>query len=171
MSFIEANLKELQLNPFNMFLSEWGLVSAGTAEKRNGMTIGWGTLGILWGKPVALVFIRPQRFTKEFVEESDRFTVSFYPPDYKGALELLGTKSGRDGDKIAESGLTPYYIGDTLAFEEAHSIYVCKKLYGGHAFDPAKFVDTALMERVYAAKDYHYLYVGEIEKLLVKAPA
>ena len=168
MPFKEIDYKDLQLNPFNMFLSEWGLVSAGGEQSHNTMTVGWGTLGILWGKPVAIVFIRPQRFTKEFVEQHAAFTLSFYPGEYRKALEVLGTKSGRDCDKIAESGLTPYYVDDVLAFQEAHTIMVCKKIFGGQQFDASQFIDTGLATRIYPDEDFHYLYVGEIEKVLVK---
>ena len=167
MAFHEIDYKEMKINPFTMFLSEWGLVGAGTPERRNAMTIGWGTLGILWGKPVAIVFIRPQRFTKEFVEQNEKFSVSFYPAEYRKALEILGTKSGRDGDKIAESGLTPFFSDGTIGFEEAHTLLICRKLFGGQQFEASKFIDLNLAGKMYPDRDYHYLFVGEIEKVYV----
>ena len=168
MQFKEIDLTTMQLNPFNMFHEEWGLVAAGTEGKRNTMTVGWGALGVLWAKPVAIVFIRPQRFTKEFVEESGKFTLSFYSREYRKALELLGTKSGRDGDKIAESGLTPWFTDGTVAFEEAELVFVCNKVFGGQQFDASKFIGDEIPGRMYPGKDFHYFYVGEIEKAYEK---
>jgi len=114
MLFKEIDIKTMKINPFNMMNDEWALVSAGTPEKFNTMTVSWGVMGIMWNKPVAVIFLRPQRYTKEFVDRQDFFTLSFYPKEYKKALGLLGSKSGRDGDKITESGLTPYFMEDAI---------------------------------------------------------
>jgi len=168
MSFKEIDVKTMQINPFTMLKDEWALVSAGAADKYNTMTVSWGAMGIMWHKPVAVIFLRPQRYTKEFIDNLDVFTVSFYPKEYKKALGVLGSKSGRDGDKITESGLTPYFTDDTVAFEEAHTIFVCRKLFGDQQLDPSKFADKSLDEMHYADKDYHSMYFGEIEKVLVK---
>ena len=168
MAFKEIELNSLKINPFVMLNDEWGLLSAGSTEKFNTMTISWGYMGIMWHKPVMAVVIRPQRYTKEFVDDLDLFTVSFFPGNNIKALELLGTKSGRDSDKIAESGLTPLFIEDTVAFDEANRIFVCKKLFGGQQLDSAKFVDKSLDQTMYPGKDYHYFYIGEILKVLVK---
>ena len=166
MSFTEIELGSLRINPFTMIGEEWALLSAGEAGKFNTMTISWGAMGIMWGKPVVIVFIRPQRYTKEFVDSRDLFTVSFFPGEYKKALELLGTKSGRDGDKVKESGLTPLFTDGTVAFEEAHTVFVCKKLFGGQQLDASKFVAQGIEPAMYPNKDYHYFYFGEIEKVL-----
>jgi len=107
--------------------------------------------------------LRPQRYTKEFVDNSDLLPVSSYPSEYKKALELLGTKSGRDCDKVAESGLTPLFIGGSVAFDQAHTIFICKKLFGGQQLDASKFVDSGLDPTMYPEKDYHYFYYGGIE--------
>lgn len=160
--------KTMQINPFQMLDDEWGLVSAGTPETYNTMTVSWGAMGIMWNKPVAIIFLRPERYTREFVENLNSFTLSFYPKEYRKALELLGSKSGREGDKITESGLTPYFTDDTVAFEEAHTILVCRKLFGGQQLDASKFIDSSLDSAMYPSKDYHYVYFGEIEKALVK---
>jgi len=168
MLFKEIDIKTMKINPFNMMNDEWALVSAGTPEKFNTMTVSWGVMGIMWNKPVAVIFLRPQRYTKEFVDRQDFFTLSFYPKEYKKALGLLGSKSGRDGDKITESGLTPYFMEDAIAFEEAHTIFVCRKLFGNQQLDASKFIETNLDSSMYPNKDYHHMYFGEIEKVLVK---
>jgi len=166
MSFQEIDLKMLELNPFVMLDDKWALLTAGNPEKFNTMTISWGSMGIMWSKPVFTVVIRPQRYTKEFVDNHDFFTVSFYPDTWKKALEMLGVKSGRDTDKISESELTPLYVESTVAFEEAHTIFICKKLHGGQQLDPSAFIDASLDSTIYPDKDYHFYYTGEIVKVL-----
>jgi len=166
MNFKEIDIKTLKINPFVMLNDEWGLLTAGDTQKHNTMTIAWGSFGVMWHKPVLTVVLRPQRYTKEFVDNLDLFTVSFFPETYKKALQLLGTKSGRDCDKISESALTPLFIDDTAAFEEAHTIFVCKKLHGGQQLDASKFIDLSLDFDMYPDKDYHYFYIGEVVKVL-----
>jgi len=168
MSFQEVDIKSLKLNPFVMLEDEWGLLTAGNADKYNTMTIAWGSMGIMWRKPAFTVVVRPQRYTNEFIEKLDMFTVSFYPESCRKALNILGTKSGRDCDKVSESGLTPFYTDGTVAFEEANTIFVCRKLYGGHQYESSKFIDTELDKEIYPTKDHHYVYIGEIEKVLQK---
>ena len=166
MSFKEIDYKTLQINPFTKLNDEWALLSAGNAGKYNTMTISWGAMGTMWNKPVVIIFIRPQRYTKEFVENSDLFTVSFFSDDYKKALGILGSKSGRNSDKIAESGLTPSFTFDTVTFGEARTVFVCRKLFGGQQLDDSKFVDAGLASSMYPDKDYSYFYFGEILKVL-----
>ena len=128
--FSRIDPKELDQNVFSMIGEQWMLVTAGTAERCNTMTASWGGLGVLWGKPVATVYIRPQRYTLEFVERENCFTLSFFGEEYRKALALCGSKSGRDVDKVKECGFTvagaacgaPY-------FEEAGLVLVCKKAY------------------------------------------
>jgi len=166
MRFKEVDIKSLKINPFVMLEDQWGLLSVGDAEKFNAMTIAWGGFGVMWSKPVISVVIRPQKYTFEFMEKFDLFTVSFYPEEYRKALQLLGTKSGRDSNKIKESGLTPFHIDGTVAFEEAQSIYLCRKIFGGQQLDAFKFTDPGLDFAMYPNMDYHYVYVGEITKVL-----
>jgi len=168
MSFKEVDVNSLSVNPFVMLNDEWGLLSAGDSSRFNTMTIAWGSMGVMWHKPVLTVVVRPQRYTYEFVEKLDLFTVSFYPDSYRKALTLLGTKSGRDCDKITESGLTPLFVDGSVAFEEAHTVFVCKKLHGGQQLDASKFVDLSLDSAMYPDKDYHYFYIGEVLKVLQK---
>ena len=167
MPFQEINVREFSMKPFEMIGEEWMLVTAGDEEKYNTMTASWGGIGVMWGKNVAVTVIRPQRYTKEFVESHDTFTLSFYPRDYKKALSICGSKSGRDIDKAKETGLTPVFDQAAPYFEQASVVLVCKKLYA-QPMDPAGFVDKSLDGRWYPDKDYHKMFVGEVVKVLVK---
>ena len=122
-------MKDILCNPFEKFNSDWALVAAGPAEKFNAMTISWGSMGTIWGKPVVSVYVRPDRYTWRFLKENDYFTVSFYPEECRRALERMGTLSGRDGDKAAKAGLTPKPIGESMTFAEASRTILCKKIY------------------------------------------
>lgn len=145
---------------------QWMLV---TAKKEDGsvntMTASWGGLGILWGKPVAFVFIRPQRYTKEFVDGSQSLSLSFLGEEYRKQLNYLGTVSGRDEDKIARSGLTVANEGDTPYFAESQTALICRKLYAQELTSEC-FTDKELDQKVYPGKDYHTMYVCEVEKIL-----
>ena len=167
MAFKEVDISTLQFNPFDKFNKEWALVTAGDQEKSNTMTVSWGGVGHIWGKNVATVYIRPQRYTKEFVDGSDRFTLSFYAPEYKKALGVLGSESGRDTDKVAQVGFTPFYVDGTTAYEQADLVFVCRKLYADD-IKPERFIDTDCDSKWYPEHDYHTMYIAEIEKVLVK---
>jgi flavin reductase (DIM6/NTAB) family NADH-FMN oxidoreductase RutF len=167
MSFKEINVDELLFNPFKKIGKEWMLISAGDNEKFNTMTASWGGLGIMWGKNVATTYIRPQRYTKEFVDANETFTISFYDEAYKKALNICGTVSGRDTNKIEQAGLTPYFIDGTVAFCEANMILICKKQYHCE-MSPDNFDDKENDNKWYPAKDYHTMYISEIIKVLVK---
>ena len=158
--------EELQKNPFQMIGKEWLLVAAEKAGKTNAMTASWGGVGIMWGKPVAYVFIRPQRYTKEFIDASDTFSLSVLGEEYHKTLSYFGTVSGRDEDKIAKSGLQVAYDGATPYFQEAGTVMICRKLFAQY-YDPACFIDKTCDETWYPEKDYHMMYIAEIEKVLV----
>ena len=167
MSYIEIKPEELSGNTFKMIGSDWMLVSCADGEKFNTMTASWGGMGVLWGKNVAFVFIRPQRYTYEFTEKSDILTLYFFGGEMRDALTLCGRKSGRDCDKVAEAGLTPYWIDEkSPAFSEAKVILKCRKMYADVLREEA-VVDSTVMNN-YAAKDFHRVYVCEIEKILLK---
>ena len=167
MGFREVNAEELQFNPFTKIGKEWLLVTAGDEEKHNTMTASWGAMGIMWGKNVATVYIRPQRYTKEFVNNGELFTLSFYSEEHRKALNICGSRSGRDCDKEKEAGLTPYYTDGTTAFEEADMIFVCRKLYS-QPMAPEHFTVGGIDEKWYPAKDYHVMYMAEIVRVLVR---
>ena len=126
MSFQEINVREFSMKPFKMIGDQWMLVTAGDQIKYNTMTASWGGIGVMWGKNVAVTVIRPQRYTKEFVESHDCFTLSFYPEEYKKALSLCGSKSGREIDKAEETGLIPVFDQAAPYFEQASLVLVCK---------------------------------------------
>ncbi|MEK7475351.1 MAG: flavin reductase [Candidatus Coatesbacteria bacterium] len=152
---------ELTDNVFRMVHDDWMLVTAGTLSSFNMMTASWGGLGVVWERKVALCFIRPGRHTFGFLDRSPLFTLSFYDEAYRTALNLCGTKSGRDIDKAKESGLTPIATpAGGVAFDEARLILECRKLYT-HDIDPARFLDPAIEEH-YPKKDYHRMFLGEI---------
>lgn len=166
MKFKEVKVEELTFNPFTKIGSEWMLITAGDENGFNTMTASWGGMGVMWSKNVVTTYIRPQRYTKEFVDANETFTVSFYGPEYKKALNLCGTLSGRDCDKVAEAGLTPLFIDGTTAFEEANMIFVCRKLYSDPM--PAEnFLDKENDQKWYPDKDYHTMYISEVVKVLV----
>lgn len=154
--------KELEPNAIRLIGEEWMLVTAGTPDNFNTMTASWGALGELWFKPVAFVFIRPQRYTYGFVEQNDMLTLSFFGEKYRDALKFCGSHSGRDTDKIAETGLTPYATeAGNVAFREASIVLECRKLYKAD-MKAASFLDKAIIDRAYPGGDFHTTYVVEI---------
>ncbi len=158
------SIRDVKENLVKMIADDWALVSAGDGENQNTMTISWGGVGELWGKDVVFAFIRPQRYTKEFIDKSDCFTVSFFDEKYKDALKLCGTKSGRDCDKFALAGLTPLYDGAAVYPAEAKLVLKCRKI-AVQKMENSGFIDESI-ESNYKSGDYHYIYVGEIEKVL-----
>lgn len=161
-----ANIKEVKENLVKLISEDWALVSAGDNEKWNTMTISWGAVGELWGKDVVFAFIRPQRYTKEFMDNSDYFTVSFFDEKYRDALKICGTKSGRDCDKINMAGLTAEYDGEAVYPSEARLVVKCRKI-AVQKMDNSGFIDETI-ESNYKSGDYHFVYIGEIEKVLEK---
>ena len=110
---------EFTTDILSVFDKQWALLTAGTEERFNTMTISWGGLGTIWNKPVATVYVRTSRYTHDFMDENEYFTVSFYPEEFRKMLEVLGAKSGRDMDKMHDSGLTPVRAGESMSFHEA----------------------------------------------------
>lgn len=164
--FKEISTSELNKNAFDMIDKEWFLLTAGDENRFNTMTCSWGTVGELWSKRVAISFVRKTRYTFEFTENSEYFTMSFFGDKCREALSFCGSKSGREYDKVKETNLTPVY---DLApyFEEAETVFICRKLYSDF-IKPERFCDDTLDGKIYGLKDYHKFYVGEIVKVLVK---
>ncbi len=162
----EINIRDLGKSPVSLIADSWGLLTAGNEEKYNTMTVSWGAVGEIWGKDAVFVFVRPQRYTFEFIEKEDLFTLSFYGEELKSALKICGSKSGRDIAKAAETGLIPIFTDGTVTFEQAEYTVVCRKM-ASQFIDPAGFEDADI-EKNYANKDYHKIYVGEILKVYKK---
>lgn len=165
--FIEIRPNELTDNPFELIGKDWALVTAKNGEGCNTMTASWGGVGIMWNKPVAFTFIRPQRFTFGLMENENYYTLSFFDDSYRKQLQFCGTKSGRDVDKIAECGFTPVYDGDAPYFEEARLVLVCRKLYA-QTLNKESIISEKDVLPQYAANDYHKMYISEIVKVLKK---
>lgn len=162
MKAIEPSL--IKDNFIEIIGKEWMLVSAGDKDKFNMMTASWGGVGFLWNKPVVFVFIRPERYTREFVDAKGFFTLSFLGEEHKAAHKICGSKSGRDIDKVAATGLTPCFtdLGNPC-FKESRLTLECKTLYVTK-IDKDHFVDSALYDKWYNATsgNPHNVYVAEI---------
>ncbi len=164
----EIPIKKLKISPFNLWESDWLLLTSGdfTRGSYNAMTVAWGSIGNMWNLPIAMVVVRPTRYTYGFINTYPTFTLCGFPKKYRKALNLLGTKSGRDGDKINEAGLTPIASEkvDAPIYKEVNLSIECRKIYF-HDFNPRQFLDERI-EKHYALKDYHRMIFGEI--LMVK---
>lgn len=172
MSFKKIDVKDFTVNPYTIFAKEWMLLSAGKKDTGyNTMTISWGHLGSIWGhgggKPTAVVYVRPSRYTKEFVDKEDYFTLCVFDEEYKKALGYLGSNSGRDGNKIEAVGLTPAFTQDSIYFEEAKLVIVCKKMYHSTLKEEG-FLDESIISENYPLKDFHEMYIGEIVEIFEK---
>lgn len=165
--FKEIKPSEIVNNPFDLIGKDWALVTAKNGEGCNTMTASWGGVGIMWNKPVAFTFIRPQRYTFGLMENEDYYTLSFFDEEYRDTLKFCGTKSGRDYDKVKETGLTPVYDESAPYFEEAKLVLVCKKLYAQN-LNRESIIDEATVSSSYTADDFHKMYISEIVKVLVK---
>lgn len=164
--FIEIDPSEIKGNVFDRIGKQWMLITAGKPEKFNTMTASWGGLGVLWNADVSFAFVRPTRYTFEFLEQEKYYSLSFLGMGERRALQICGSKSGRDVDKVKEAGLTPVFDAPAPYFEQAELSLVCRKLYT-QDLDPSRFLDPAL-ESNYQSRDYHRMYVGEITKVLLR---
>jgi len=167
--FKKITYKEFSEGSVRLIADDWMLVAAGNyANKFNMMTANWGGLGWLWNKPVAFIFVRPQRYTFEFTERENYFTLTFFEEKYRHILNTMGSKSGRDMDKMNNSGLTPFETENkSIAFKEARIILECKKLYASK-LEESKFTDNSVADKVYPKKDFHMMYIGEILNIWIK---
>ncbi len=156
---------EINENVFKLIEKDWMLVTAGDKNKYNTMTASWGGLGILWNKPVSFVFIRPQRYTYQFIEENSHYSLSFFDDKYRDVLNLCGTKSGKDIDKMNIENLSALELNNGIAFNEAKLIVECKKVYFNDIL-PENFLNDKI--NTFYKQDYHRLYIGEIENCYIK---
>lgn len=164
--------KDLLLEAVNIWENDWFLLTAGDfkSDQFNTMTVAWGSLGNMWNKPFAQVVVRPSRYTLEFMDKYDSFTLSRFPKSFKKALSYLGSTSGRDvPDKHKQAGLHAIAIPgiSAPAFEEADLILACKKIYW-QDMDEKHFLDDSIMPKYPGMKDFHRIYFGEIVHAEIK---
>ena len=143
-------------------------MTAGSESKFNTMTASWGGVGVLWNTDVAFTFIRDSRYTLEFMDNSEYYTLSFFGGNYMKELAFCGTNSGRDVDKISATGLTPVHDGNITYFEQAELVLVCKKVYK-QKMTSDYFIDKSIIDKTYPTKDWHEMFVGKIVSVLKKS--
>ena len=152
----------LNMNPFTKIGKEWSLISAGDKNKCNTMTVSWGGVGVLWGKNVVYIFIRDSRYTKEFIDNGEFFSMSFFDEKYRDALSYCGKESGRNvDDKFKGAGLTPAFRHNIPYPDEANLVLLCRKMAAVPITEDT-FVDPQIMPKWYSDNDMHVMYVGEI---------
>ena len=169
----EVLIEDLKINPYTIFGKDWMALTAGNdVVGFNTMTVSWGHIGSIWDSnqrnnlPTIISYVRPSRYTKEFMDSQEYFTLSHFPEEYHKALGYLGSHSGRDGDKVKEVGLTPVFSDNTTYFAQADLVFICRKIYTQEIKEEG-FVEKDMVNRVYPKKDFHTMYVGEIVKILM----
>lgn len=161
MALKKVDYRTLSFNPFTKLDRNWALLAAGEKGKWNAMTVSWGGMGTLWGAPAVTVYVRKSRYTLEFIEKSPIFTLTFLQDGHKDALSVYGSKSGRDIDKMAGCGLTPCFVEGHPTFEEAETVFVCRKRFHQY-MPPEQFEDDETIKEWYADNNFHNMFVGEV---------
>lgn len=158
-----SNFKEIDFspNPFEMIGKQWMLITAEKDQNVNTMTASWGGMGVLWGENVVYIFVRESRYTKEFLDATNYFSLSFFEEEYKKKLGYLGHVSGRDENKIEKAGLTIAHEKEIPYFSEAETVILCKKL-SKHFIDPKGILEKEILHKWYEDYDFHNMYVGKI---------
>ncbi len=154
-------------SPFRMIGKDWMLITAQAEDKTNTMTASWGGLGVMWGKDVVYIVVRDSRYTRELIDQSKTFSISFLNPEYHSALKYLGAVSGRDEDKIANARLNVNYHEGIPFIDEASTVMVCKKMCK-QPLSKDNFTLDSIDEKWYTNGDYHNLYIGEIVSILAR---
>ena len=174
MAFKEISYKDLEFNPMTLVGDDWLALCAGNEEGYNAMTVSWGHMGTIWYDanhqyqlPTCIVYVRPSRYTKVFMDKEDYFTVNLLKDDYRKAHSVLGSESGKDVDKFEKTGLHPIFDTNTTYIEEADLVFVCKKVFNQELKEES-FLDKNIVETNYPIRDFHTMYIGEIVKVLVK---
>jgi flavin reductase (DIM6/NTAB) family NADH-FMN oxidoreductase RutF len=167
-SFRQIAATDVTDNFFKTINKDWMLITAGTPEKFNTMTASWGAVGILWNKEIAIAFIRPTRYTYDFANNNDIFTLSFFTEKERSILQYCGAKSGRDVDKIKATGLIPLQTDPAgITFAQSRLTLVCRKIYYDD-LKPENFLLPETDRQNYPKKDYHRMFIGEILNVYVK---
>ncbi len=163
-------IKPTQLNEniFKLIGDDWMLITAGNKEKANTMTASFGGFGILFSKNVAAIFVRPERYTYEFLEQNDTFSLSFFTEDYRKQLTYCGRNSGKDEDKFKKCGFTLSYNNDTTPYiDQGRITIICKKIYR-QDIEKDCFTDLAPFDKTYSEGGMHRVYIGEILEIDIK---
>lgn len=171
-SFRSISPGEFTTKPVELFGSDWPLLCAGTKDDFNSMTIGWGAVGQIWGMPYTSVYVRPTRYTHEFMDKYEYFSIVVFDRSFKESLATFGTESGRDIDKMNFPGLTPDFSYNAPVFHEANLILICKKMYR-QEIDKDLLISeykTKVIEEFYSKgvsyNNFHTIYYGEITNIL-----
>ena len=166
-NFKEIKIDELNINPFNDIKQNHFLITAGDKiNNYNTMTANWATFGTLWNKHIVSIFIRPQRYTFQFIESNKNFSICFFDNKYKQELEMCGKISGREIDKAEKVNFTPIVSNDTVYFQQANIVIICNKIYSSD-FEKSKMIDNEI-EKFYPNNDMHRFYIGEVKHILKK---
>ncbi|NNU78733.1 flavin reductase family protein [Clostridium estertheticum] len=166
--FKEIKPEEFNKSPFQIIGKDWMLITAEKDNKVNTMTAAWGGFGFIFNKNVVYIVIRPERYTKQFVDNSDTFSLTFFDENFKKQLSYLGTVSGRDEDKISKTNLTIKHSDNTPYFEEANTAIICRKLYVQGMNRESFIANEVDIEKMYPDKNFHTLYIAEVEKILIR---
>lgn len=163
----EISAENLNENPFKLIGKDWMLITAEKENKVNMMTASWGGVGVIWGKNAATIYIRQSRFTKPFIDEGETFSLCVLPENMRDVLNFCGSKSGRDFDKVSETGLSVEHVDSVPYFKESRLVLVCKKLFQ-QRLNMENAVDKSLTEKFYGSGDFHDMYIAEITKILIE---
>lgn len=166
-TFQPVPIDMLEFNPFTKIGKEWALITSGTKSKANPMTISWGGVGVLWGKNVAFVFVRDSRYTKEFLDNNEFFSVTFLSDAYRDALNYCGSHSGRDCDKFANAGLTLSTRHNIPYVDEGNLVLLCEKMSATRITEDSFFLPE-IKEKWYKDNDMHTMYIGEIIEVMAR---
>ena len=156
-------IKDFNADSFRLFDDRWALVTAGQKDRFNTMTVSWGSLGTLWGKPVATVYVKPVRYTWNFLNDYPYFTVSFFDEKYRKDLLTLGSRSGLTTDKIALTDLHPFELRESMAFQEAKTVLYCRRIYSQDMVKERMPEDV--IEKYYTKEAPHRMFIGEVEEI------
>lgn len=166
-SFKKINPFDLSEGATKLIGKDWALITAGTTEKNNTMTISWGGIGFLWNKPVVYTFIRPQRYTKKFIDEQEQFSLTFFDEPYRKDLTYLGRVSGKQQNKMLETNLTALFFEDIPYFHEARVVMFCRNLYKEYLKEQS-FLFPETVDKNYPLRDLHMMYISEITSMWIK---
>ncbi len=157
----------IEFDPFTKIGKEWMLITASEGDKINAMTASWGGVGVLWGKNAAFIFVRNSRYTKELIDRSDHFSLTFFDNSHKSALKYFGIVTGRREDKIKTAKMNVNYYEDIPFIDEGNFVICCRKISATPIL-PEQFLDSEIQEKWYADGDLHTMYVGEIIQILAR---